>query len=143
MKLSNNFTLDELTVTDTGLFNTPNAEHLANLVKLADTLEKVRAVLGGKPIKINSGYRSVDVNKTVGGARASAHLTGMAADFVCPGFGSPLEVCQAVKEAGITLDQLIHEHGRWVHIGINQSPRMQYLTIDKQGTRTGLLEARL
>ena len=142
MRLSPHFTLAELTKTTTGLDNSPSSSHLANLVTLAAALEKVRAVLGNNPIQINSGYRSPEVNKAVGGARASAHLTGQAVDFTCPGFGTPLAVCEAIKAAGIELDQLIHEYGRWVHLGINPSPRRQYLTVDKLGTRPGLLEVR-
>lgn len=142
MKLSPNFTLAELTVTNTGLFNSPNAERLANLVSLASTLEKVRSALGGKPIIISSGYRSEAVNAAVKGARNSAHIQGLAADFTCHKFGTPLQVCEAIRQAGIEVDQVIHEYGRWIHLGISKSPRMQFLTIDNLGTRVGLHEVR-
>lgn len=143
MRLSPHFTLTELTSTSTGFDNIPGPTALHFLVTLAETLEKVRSVLGNHPIKISSGFRSPEVNKAVDGSRTSAHMTGQAVDFTCPDFGTPLEVCEAIRRAGIEVDQVIHEYGRWVHLGINPSPRRQFLTIDKQGTRTGLLEARL
>ncbi|MEB3286185.1 MAG: D-Ala-D-Ala carboxypeptidase family metallohydrolase [Vampirovibrionales bacterium] len=64
---------------------------ISNLQKLAQSLETVRTRLGDRPIVITSGYRSVEHNKTVGGAKNSYHLQGMAADIVVPGV-SPKEV---------------------------------------------------
>lgn len=137
-----NFTLAELTVTTTGLVNTPNADQLANIERLAATLERVRKVLGGKPLLVTSAFRSPAVNRAVGGAPTSSHVHGLAADFTCPRYGSPLQVCMAIEESGIEFDQLIHEYGRWVHLGIGPRERGEVLTIDKRGTRPGLWEAR-
>ena len=107
---------------------------LANLMRLAAVLEDVRHVLGSRPILISSGFRSEAVNKAVGGSTSSAHRLGLAADFTCPDFGSPLMVCRAIASSGIQFDQLIHEKGSWVHLGLSQSaPRTQMLTFD--GTR--------
>ena len=137
-----NFTLAELTVTNTGLANTPNADQLANIGRLAATLERVRRVLGGKPLIVTSAFRSPAVNRAVGGSPTSSHVRGLAADFTCPRYGSPLQVCMAIEESGIEFDQLIHEYGRWVHFGIGPRERGEVLTIDKRGTRPGLWEAR-
>ena len=137
-----NFTLAELTRTDTGLPNTPDADQLANLERLAATLERVRRVLGDNPLRVTSAFRSRAVNKAVGGSPTSAHVLGLAADFTCPRFGPPLAVCQAIEAAGIEFDQLIHEYGQWIHLGIGPRKRSQLLTIDRHGTRSGLLEVR-
>jgi uncharacterized protein YcbK (DUF882 family) len=95
-----------------GLENTPNDAELANLYLLALTLEGVRKVMGHQPIIITSGFRSRRVNAAVGGSPHSAHCQGLAADFVCPAFGTPLQVCQAIAESFVSFDQLIHEKGR-------------------------------
>lgn len=142
MRLSPNFTLAEFTVTQSGLPNAPGQIELANLQKLARILEAVRATLGNKPITINSAYRAPRVNSAVGGSATSAHMVGLAADFICPAYGKPLAVCQAIAAAGIPFDQLIHEYGRWIHIGIGPRARQQLLTIDSRGVRAGLLEVR-
>ena len=137
-----NFTLAELTRTDTGLPNTPDADQLANLERLAATLERVRCVLGDNPLRVTSAFRSRAVNKAVGGSPTSSHTRGLAADFTCPRFGTPLDVCRAIEASGIKVDQVIHEYGQWVHLGIGPKQRGQFLTIDEHGTRSGLLEVR-
>lgn len=142
MNLSQNFSLAELIVTQSGLPNAPGQVELANLQKLAQTLEAVRSALGNNPITINSAYRSPRVNSAVGGSATSAHMLGLAADFVCPTYGKPIAVCQAIAASGIQFDQLIHEYGRWIHIGIGPRARQQLLTIDSRGIRTGLFEVR-
>lgn len=137
-QLSPHFSLAELTVTSTGIPNTPTGQALANLKHTAEQMELVRAALG-KPINVNSGYRSAAVNKAVGGSTTSAHSYGFAVDFVCPQFGTPYEICRAIIEAGISFDQLIHEKRRWVHIGFGlssgKSARKQVLTLMPQGGR--------
>lgn len=138
MNLSEHFSLDELTRSDYairyGLDNTPPDWALANLVRLARSLETVRKVLG-HPIYINSGYRSALVNKGIGGSRNSAHVRGLAADFVCPGFGSPLAICRELVLAGVPFDQLIYEGG-WVHFAISapgEGARKSILTAHFKG----------
>lgn len=143
-QLTEHFSLEELTHSDTanarGIDNEPPPEILANLVKTAELLEEVRRLLGG-PITVTSGYRSPALNAAVGGVTKSAHLTGQAADFGCPGFGDPLKVCHAIAASSIAFDQLIHEWvggAHWVHIAWRDDPRRELLTIDSQGTRPGL-----
>lgn len=140
-----NFTIAELTrsqkAIEKGILNVPTVVQRANLQMLANTLEEIRELLG-YPIKVSSAFRSQELNAVVGGAKNSAHLDGLAADFTCAEFGTPLQVAEAIAASGIKFDQCIHEYGRWVHLGIGGQERMQLLTIDKQGTRVGLFQAR-
>jgi zinc D-Ala-D-Ala carboxypeptidase len=113
-----------------GLRNEPFTAEQENLRRLALVLEEVRHALGGHPVVISSGFRSFVVNNAVGGSVKSAHLTGRAADFTVPGFGTPRQVCQRIVDAGVIFDQLIDERG-WVHLGIaarNAEPRREVLT---------------
>jgi uncharacterized protein YcbK (DUF882 family) len=139
MNLSEHFTLDELTHTDHRQFdNTPNATEMANLVRLAAFLEEVKTVLGGKPIIVNSAFRSKQVNDAVGSRDTSQHRIGCAADIRVPGM-TPNEVVKAVIESEIGYDQIIREFDRWTHISVPNTaggnPRRQSLIIDKTGTR--------
>lgn len=138
-QLTEHFTLDELTHTDhRELDNTPNEAELANIQRLAEFLEQVKTVLGGKPIMVNSAFRSKAVNDAVGSKDTSQHRVGCAADLRVPGM-TPDEVVKAVIASDLGYDQVIREFDRWTHISIpNQvggSPRKQALIIDKQGTR--------
>lgn len=146
MQMSEHFSLAEMTVSANaarlGLDNNPPPDILARLKTVAAQMEKVRELLGGAAIRITSAYRSAAVNKAAGGAKASAHLEGWAVDFVCPDFGSPRQVAERIARSAITFDQLIHEHGVWVHISFDPRRRGQLLTIDKAGTREGLLAVR-
>jgi hypothetical protein len=147
MQLSEHSSLADLTASETaardGIDNTPPPEIVANLRVLAHGLERVLAALDGKTIGINSGYRSPALNAAVGGSPTSAHLRGLAADIVCPEFGDALDVCRAIHAAGIEVDQLIHEFGRWCHVAFappGVGARRQLLTIASAegGYRSGL-----
>ena len=142
MNLSKHFTLDELTGSETaarnGWDNTPNPTEMANLVRLAAFLEDVKTVLGGKPVIINSAFRSKLVNDAVGSRDTSQHRIGCAADIRVPGM-TPDDVVKAVMAAGLGYDQVIREFDRWTHISIpnnpEDKPRQQALIIDRSGTR--------
>lgn len=139
MNLSPSFTLEELTHTDHREFdNTPNDEELANLVRLAQFLEQVKEVLGGKPIIVNSAFRSAEVNRAVGSSDKSQHRRGCAADIRVPGM-TPDQVVRAIIESGLPYDQVIREFDRWTHVSIPNTeeadPRAMALIIDKSGTR--------
>ena len=137
MNLSPHFTLEELTHTDhRTLDNTPNETELANLQRLAEFLETVKTLLGGKPIMVNSAFRSKAVNDAVGSKDTSQHRIGCAADIRVPGL-TPDEVVKAIIASGIGYDQVIREFDRWTHISITNAgaPRKQALIIDKSGTR--------
>jgi hypothetical protein len=142
MNLSPHFTLEELTASETadrqGIDNTPTDVKVMNHLKfLAHNLEDVRECLGS-PIHINSGYRSLVVNALLGSKPTSAHVKGLAADFVCPSFGTPKEIVKRLSSSNVAYDQLILEFNRWVHIAFSEEgyiPRKQVLIIDKSGTR--------
>lgn len=116
--LSPHFMLSELVNSNTarakGLSNNPTPEVIENLELLCkEALEPIRELVG--PLKINSGYRSEEVNRAVGGSKGSAHCAGHAADL------NPVKVSwkglmDAVVESGLELDQIIYEH-TWVHVG--------------------------
>jgi uncharacterized protein YcbK (DUF882 family) len=141
MNLTPNFTLDELTASETaarnGWDNTPVEIEFANLKRLADFLEQVRVVLG-KPVIVNSAFRSKKVNDAVGSRDSSQHRIGCAADIRVPGM-TPDQVVKAIIKSGIGYDQVIREFDRWTHVSIpntvDTSPRRQALIIDRQGTR--------
>ena len=130
-KLSEHFTLGELTKTKTGIENVPNEAQVENLRRLCRWLEKLRKRWndlygeGDDPIVINSAFRSPEVNKAVGGATLSKHLTGCAVDIRCIG------IEQALRYASILLDisDLSHEdydellieqkaHVVWIHFAV-------------------------
>lgn len=130
MKLTEHFTLDELTRSDTavrkGLDNMPPPAIAQRLLLTAVGLELVRELLGA-PILITSGYRSPEVNSAIGGSPNSQHCKGEAVDFIAPGFGTPKAVCLAILDSDISFDQLIEE-GNWVHISFSDNPRRSVLT---------------
>ena len=140
MNLSEHFTFEELTFSATGarkgIDNTPNMIASANLFRLAAFLEEVRKVLG-KPMVVDSGYRSSTLNTLVGSKESSQHRVGAACDFRVGGM-TPRQICEAIKASDIQFDQLIQEL-TWVHISIpnhpNETPRGQMLIIDEKGTR--------
>lgn len=123
MKISEHFTLEELTFSEAaarrGLDNTPTEIVIANLRLVAAVMERIRTLLGDRPIVVHSGYRSTQVNQAVGGVATSVHCSGLACDFVCPGFGTPGVVALAIVKSDIEFDQLILEYG-WVHLGLAQ-----------------------
>jgi len=139
MNLTEHFSLEELTATSHRQFdNTPNDLELANLLRLAEFLEQVKTALDGKPIMINSGFRSKQVNDSVGSKDTSQHRIGCAADLRVPGM-APDAVVKAVIAAGLPFDQIIREFDAWTHISVTNTPdgtpRRQALIIDKAGTR--------
>ena len=131
MNLSEHFTLAELTKTKTGIDNVPNEEQVENLKRLYRWLERLRKRWndlygeGDDPIIINSGFRSPEVNKAVGGWAQSNHLTGCAVDIRCVG------IEQAIRYATLLLDisdlnkedfdELLIEqkaHIIWIHFAV-------------------------
>lgn len=139
MKLTEHFTLEELTYTDHRQFNnTPNEEQAANLRRLARLLEEVRTLFNNQPILINSGFRSKAVNDAVGSKDSSQHRLGCAADFRIPGL-TPDQIVRIIVNSVIPYDQVIREFDRWTHISVPNTlalvPRRQALIIDGQGTR--------
>ena len=152
MNLTEHFTLEELTHTDHREFdNTPTStekciidgkevviDAVANLPRLAAFLEEIKMLLGGKPIMVNSAFRSHDVNTAVGSKDTSDHRRGCAADLRVPGM-TPDEVTRAIIGSSLEYGQVIREFDRWTHVSIpthaGDTPRRQALIIDKAGTR--------
>ena len=134
------FTLAELTHTDhRTLDNTPTSGEVANLTRLAALLERVKVAIGGKPVLVNSAFRSAAVNAAVGSKDTSQHRLGCAADIRVPGM-TPRQVVEACIAAKIEFDQIILEFDAWTHISIPNSadaiPRNSRLIINKTGTRS-------
>jgi hypothetical protein len=138
-QLTEHFSLEELTVTSHREFdNTPNESEIANLQRLAEFLETVKIVLSGKPIMINSAFRSKQVNDSVGSKDSSQHRVGCAADIRVPNM-TPDQVVKTIMASNLNYDQIIKEFDSWTHISIPNDPanhsRKQALIIDKTGTR--------
>lgn len=143
MQLTEHFSLAEMTRSDYAtrhsISNQPtDPDVIENLHVLAQSMERVRHILG-KPIIVTSAYRSPKVNSGVGGSAKSAHLRGLACDFLVPGM-TPREVCQVISSHDeIAWDQLIYE-GDWTHISfpeVDHRPGMMILTaIFKNGKAT-------
>ena len=131
MNLTPHFTLEEFTTTSTSLDNTPSKETLEVLRTTAFYMEQVRELLGNVSIKVNSGYRSPEVNAKAGGSKTSAHLLGYAVDFTASGH-TPLTIANVLAKSNLKFDQLIYE-GTWVHISFDPKMRREVLTAHRNG----------
>jgi len=145
MQLTKNFQLSEFLVSQTAerlrLDNTPNAQNIANLKLLCEkVLQPIRDNFN-KPVVITSGFRSVAVNRAIGGSTKSQHMQGQAADFTIPS----IDNYQLAKwiEASLNYDQLILEfytggNTGWIHVGYSPRHLNQELTINRFGSFNGL-----
>ena len=138
MKLSAHFTLAEMVVSQTasrkGIDNTPGPNEIAALKQLCEkVLEPVR-VHFDRPVIVTSGFRSITLNKKIGGSATSQHCEGKAADFTVPGV-SNYELCKWM-ERNLDYDQLIYEYGEsgWVHVSYEVPFRNMELT-KRRGVR--------
>ena len=134
IKLSEHFSLGELTVTNvkTADGNIPSHVAIENLKRLCKWLEHLRAQYnllydaGSHPIVINSGYRSEEVNKRVGGSPTSNHLTGCAADIRVFGIEQALRyaviLLNYADDSDQEFDELLIERSKkgtyWVHFAV-------------------------
>ena len=135
MRLSVNFSLRELCKTKTGIENVANEEQVENLKRVCGWLEKLRKRWndlygdGDDPIIINSGFRSPEVNKAVGGAPTSNHLTGCAVDIRVAGLEQLLRYAVILldisDESGEVFDELLLERNKagryWLHFAVRPS----------------------
>ena len=109
MKLSKNFSLKEMLATSTGVANVPTDKDIDNMKLLAEKiLQPVRDYMG-IPIRINSGYRSAQVNKAVGGSRTSQHSKGEAADLNAGNRTLNKKMYEFIRD-NLDYDQLINEY---------------------------------
>lgn len=154
MQLTPHFSLAEFTrsakANELGIDNTPPQEIVPRLILVAELLERIRSTLGS-PVIITSGYRCPELNIAVGSDNNSDHPRGHAADFICPGFGSPPEVARLLAPLVSTLSigQLILEGFRrrdgtrreWVHVSTRIPEKMinRVITITAAGTVPGIV----
>jgi zinc D-Ala-D-Ala carboxypeptidase len=146
MQLTNNFSLKELTVSDTatrlGLDNTPNETVIANLKTLAENILQPVREHYGKSVKVNSGYRAPEVNAAVGGSKTSDHCKGQAADIEINGIANgdlAKYITENFKFTQVILEfytQGIPDSG-WVHVSYDANDlKCQVLTAVKQNGKT-------
>ena len=127
MDITDNFTLEELCRTSKPYDNTPNESQVEALRALAENVLQPLRNLYGKPIIVNSGFRSAMVNKAVGGSPTSQHLRGEAADLNCENNKKLYELILYNLE----YDQLINEYDySWIHVSFTtrRNNRNQRLT---------------
>ena len=116
MQITKNFTLTELTTTNTGIANQPNRQETSALIRLCGkVLQPARDLYGG-PIRVNSGFRSYAVNRAVGGARNSQHSLGEAADITVHSKENNKKLFELIRD-NLSYDQLINERNySWIHV---------------------------
>jgi zinc D-Ala-D-Ala carboxypeptidase len=150
MNLTKNFTLEEMTKSETALRydidNTPNEQEISAMKLLAEkVLQPVRDHFG-KGVKVNSGFRNQDVNQKVGGSRNSDHTRGQACDIEIPGVPNA-ELAEWIKD-NLQFNQLILEFytpgvpdSGWVHVSyIPEDNKKQVLTATKKDGKTVYLQ---
>ena len=129
-KLSEHFTLGEMTRSNSHpeIYNIPSHEAIANLTNLCKWLEVLR-LRAGTPIRINSGYRSPQLNKAIHGVAGSNHMTGCAADIRVSGMEQLLRYAAILldyaDESKQEFDELLIEKNRygaiWLHFAVRPS----------------------
>lgn len=131
-QLSKNFTLREMcnsiTAKNHGIDNTPDAASIDRLRTLCkDVLQQARDSWG-KPIHVNSGYRSAALNKAVGGKKNSYHLTGQAADLHVENEGEGFTLSALLLRSKLTDLVLLEKRGRkfWIHVQWSMAPRHKF-----------------
>lgn len=152
MKLSNYFTLDEMFYSTTavrkGIDNEPGGGIVVSLTRLCqDILDKIREKLG-VPVIVSSGYRSVELNKVLGGSPTSQHCSGEAADLIvrqCSKRDLFNTVVELIRSNDITVGQLIWEYGDddnpdWVHVSLPYKHVNQILRAVKVGNKTNYID---
>jgi len=139
MRFSKNFTLDEFLVSQTaernGIDMEPPQEIIDNLQRLVTgCLQPLRDDILS-PIFISSGWRPLELNTLIGGSDSSEHVNGNAVDFIVVR-QRPFDTCELIVAMGLPFDQVIHEFGRWVHMGVRDILRGQQLTAYKKDGKT-------
>lgn len=116
MQITKNFTLAELTTTNTGIANEPNRQQTSALITLCGKVLQPARDMIGEPIHVNSGFRSVAVNSAVGGARSSQHTRGEAADITVHSREGNKQLFELIRD-NLPFDQLIDERNfSWIHV---------------------------
>ena len=121
MNLGKHFTLSEMTVTNTGIVNSPSKMEINKLKMLVENVLDPLRELYGKPITVNSGYRSPLVNKKVGGVSTSEHVKGQAADITGGSKEENMKLFNLIKD-NFNFRQLIDEYDyKWVHVSFDST----------------------
>lgn len=133
MKLSDHFTLNEFTYSDTaraqGIDNSvPSDVVLMNLKALCRNVLEPLRLRYGKPIRISSGYRCPKLNNAVGGVASSQHVLGQAADLYVGSREENARLFELIRTMRLPFDQLIDEYGMaWVHVSYSPRNRRQVI----------------
>lgn len=134
-----NFNAEEFIYSDTairlGIDNTPKDINLIyNGMILADKMQEIRKLLNA-PIKINSAYRCLELNRKIGSKDNSQHIQFQACDFTST-FGTPEQIVKFLKENKVEVDQCLIEFDSWVHLSIKtKENRNQFAYLDNKGFR--------
>lgn len=147
MKLTKNFSLDELTQSNTatrlGINNEPDEQTIQNLKLLCEhILQPLRDAIG-TPIRITSGFRSLQLNTKIGGSKTSDHMKGFAGDIKNP-TGDNMLLFKLIIELNLPFKQLIYEFGndlqpQWIHVAVDENidnPKREILKAIKKNGRT-------
>lgn len=139
MRLSRNFTLEEFLLSQTaerhGIDMTPDEPTIERIQLLVTScMQPLRDEVNAS-IFISSGFRPLELNTRIGGSKTSAHMRGDACDFTVVRM-TPFEVCELVVAMGLPIDQIIHEFGKWVHLGVADILRGEQLTAYKKDGKT-------
>jgi len=152
-RLSEHFTLAEAITSQEaarrGIANIPDDVMIVELMKTATFMEGVRRALGSHPIVVTSWYRCEELERVVAGLRPAQkstghHPLGAAVDFICPGYGTPMDIGLRLRGMvdELSIGQLIYEYQRWIHIsriGVPRPDVNRVITIDIRGVRSGIL----
>lgn len=125
MKVTEHFTLAELTATSQPYKNTPGINEVVNLCALAHHILEPLRLQYGSAIYINSAYRSAQVNKAVGGVGNSQHIYGQAADIRVTSEKQGKQLFNILRTF-YYVDQLLYERSKtatWLHVSFSWSPR--------------------
>ena len=128
------FTIKELCKSNTaikhGIDNTPTPEVEQNLISLIENVLDPLREAWGRPIIVNSGYRSPELNKVIGGVKTSQHMTGQAADIqtVTDSKSDNEKLFKLAQSLNLPFDQLIDESNySWIHVSYSNKNRRQIL----------------
>lgn len=140
-KISNFISFKEAThsnyAQENGISNKPKAEHIKNMEVLAEKVFEPLREWVGNPIKVNSMFRSEELNTALRGSHTSSHMQGKAMDITSIDGKTNLEMFHYIKN-NLDFDQLIWEYGtepRWLHVSYENKKdnRNQVLVIKKRG----------
>ena len=129
------FTMSELTRSVTasrlGIDNTPPQSAINALTQLVDHVLDPLREAWGQPIYVTSGYRCAALNRAVGGAERSQHMSGEAADVTAGSREDNRRLWQLLQQLRLPVDQVINEHNyRWLHISYGPRHRRHYFSFN-------------